>query len=89
MIASRVVARSHLEGLSQTDLLAYLKHHLKIAGIKNQLFADEAILAIHQGSGGLFCRANNLAGGALIAAGREKCRAVSAERVRVAFTEII
>ena len=89
MIASRVVARSHLEGLSQTDLLAYLKHHLKIAGIKNQLFADEAILAIHQGSGGLLCRAKDLAGGALIAASREKCRPVSAEHVRVAFTEII
>jgi general secretion pathway protein A len=88
-LASRVVARSHLEGLSQTDLLGYLKHHLEIAGIKNQLFADEAILAIHQGSGGLLRRANNLARGALIAATREKCRVVSAEHVRVASTEII
>lgn len=88
-IASRVVARSHLEGLDHTEMANYLKHHQEIAGIKNQLFADEAILAIHQGSGGLLRRANNLARGALIAAVREKCSVVSAEHVRVASTEII
>ena len=56
-----------------------LKHHQEIAGVKNQLFADEAILAIHQGSGGLLRRANNLARGALIAATREKGKVVSAD----------
>lgn len=88
-IASRVVARSHLEGLNHTEIANYLKHHLEIAGIKDQLFADEAILAIHQGSGGLLRRANNLARGALIALAREKGKVVSAEHVRVASTEII
>lgn len=88
-IASRVVARSHLEGLKSDDMTGYLKHHLEIAGVKDQLFADEAILAIHQGSGGLLRRANNLARGALIAAAREKCKIVSAEHVRIASTEII
>jgi len=88
-IASRVVARSHLEGLDHTQMAGYLKHHQEIAGVKNQLFADEAILAIHQGSGGLLRRANNLARGALIAATKEKSQIVSAEHVRVASTEII
>lgn len=88
-IASRVVARSHLEGLKSDDMAGYLKHHLEIAGVKDQLFADEAILAIHQGSGGLLRHANNLARGALIAAAREKCKVVSAEHVRVASTEVI
>ncbi len=87
-IASRVVARSHLEGLKYEDMTAYLKHHLVTAGSKNQIFADEAMLAIHQGSGGLLRRANNLARSALIAAAREKCQIVSAEHVRVASTEI-
>jgi type II secretory pathway predicted ATPase ExeA len=67
----------------------YLNHHLRIAGIKEQLFAEEAILAIHQGSGGLLRRANNLARGALLAAAIEKCRTVAAEHVRIASTEII
>ncbi len=88
-IASRVVARSHLEGLKSDNMAGYLKHHLEIAGVKDQLFADEAILAIHQGSGGLLRHANNLARGALIAAAREKCKVVSAEHVRVASTEVI
>ncbi len=49
----------------------------------------EAILAIHQGSGGLLRRANILASGALIAAATEKCSIVSGEHVRIASTEII
>jgi general secretion pathway protein A len=87
-LASRVIGRSHLEGLKQKDMEGYLKHHLEIAGIKEQLFSDEAILAIHQGSGGLLRRANLLAKGSLIAAAREKCMVVSAEHVRLASTEI-
>ena len=87
-LASRVIGRSHLEGLKQKDMTGYLKHHLEIAGIKEQLFSDEATLAIHQGSGGLLRRANLLAKGSLIAASREKCMVVSAEHVRMASTEI-
>ena len=87
-LASRIIGRSHLEGLKQKDMEGYLKHHLEIAGIKEQLFSDEAILAIHQGSGGLLRRANLLAKGALIAAARERCMVVSAEHVRLASTEI-
>jgi general secretion pathway protein A len=87
-LASRVIGRSHLEGLKQKDMAGYLKHHLEVAGIKEQLFSDEAILAIHQGSGGLLRMANLLAKGSLIAAAREKCLVVSAEHVRMASTEI-
>ncbi len=87
-LASRVIGRSHLDGLKQKEMAGYLKHHLEIAGIKEQLFSDEAILAIHQGSGGLLRRANLLAKGSLIAASREKCRVVAAEHVRMASTEI-
>jgi general secretion pathway protein A len=88
-LASRVIGRSHLEGLTLKDMGGYLKHHLEIAGIKEQLFSDEAILAIHQGSGGLLRRANYLAKGSLLAAAREKCRVVAGEHVRMATTEII
>lgn len=87
-LASRVIGRSHLEGLKQKEMAGYLKHHLEIAGVKEQLFSEEAILAIHQGSGGLLRRANLLAKGSLIAAARERVMVVSAEHVRVAATEI-
>ena len=88
-LASRVVGRSHLEGLTLKEMEGYLNHHLKIAGVKEQLFAEEAVLAIQQGSGGLLRRANHLARGALVAAALEKNRTVSAEHVRAASTEII
>lgn len=88
-LASRIVGKTHLHGLKLKDMDGYLKHHLEIAGIKEQLFADEAVMAIMQGSGGLLRRANTIARGALMAAAKEKCDVVSAEHVRIAATEII
>ena len=66
----------------------YLNHHLSIIGVKNSLFDDAALTAIHQGSGGLFRKANNLARGALIAAADAQSMTVTAEHVRLAATEI-
>ncbi|CAO0822804.1 hypothetical protein DFAR_320006 [Desulfarculales bacterium] len=45
-LASRVVARSHLAGVFLQDMQAYLLHHLKIAGVKQNLFSDLAVTAI-------------------------------------------
>jgi len=88
-LASRVIARSHMEALNGEETAQYLHHHLTIAGCKHNLFSEQAVTALHQGSGGLLRRANNLARGALMAAAMEKCTVVSAEHVRIASTEII
>jgi len=87
-LASRIVARSHLEGINRDDMELYLKHHLAIAGVKKNLFDQSAVTAIHQGSGGLFRKANHLARNALIAAAKGQSMAVNAEHVRLASTEI-
>ena len=87
-LASRVVARSHLQGTDFAGMQDYLKHHLAIAGIKQNLFDQNAMTAIHQGSGGLFRKANHLARGALIAAAANQSTLVNAEHVRLAATEI-
>ncbi len=87
-LASRVVARSHLEAANRPLMEDYLNHHLSIVGVTNSLFDDTAITAIHQGSGGLFRTANNLARGALIAAASDQSMTVTAEHVRRAATEI-
>jgi type II secretory pathway predicted ATPase ExeA len=87
-LASRVVARSHLQGTDLSGMQDYLKHHLAIAGIKHNLFDQNAITAIHQGSGGLFRKANHLARGALIAAAANQANLVNADHVRLAATEI-
>lgn len=87
-LASRIVARSHMEGLDRQGMLQYLEHHLSLAGVKTNLFEDAAVTAIHQGSGGLLRKANHLARGALIAAAGQESMSASAEHVRLAATEI-
>lgn len=87
-LASRIVARSHLEGGDREATGKYIRHHLKIAGVEADIFDESATTAVHQGSGGLFRKANHLARGALIAAAAEKSMTVCAEHVRLASTEI-
>jgi len=87
-LASRIVARSHFVGAEREQLESYLLHHLGIAGLNTMLFDDTAVTAIHQGSGGIFRKANHLARGALIAAAAGKEKTVTAEHVRAAASEI-
>jgi type II secretory pathway predicted ATPase ExeA len=87
-LASRIVARSHLEGINRQHMDQYLKHHLTIAGLKTNPYDETAITAIHQGSGGLFRKANHLARGALIAAAKEQSTVVNGDHIRIAATEI-
>jgi len=88
-LASRVVCKSHLTGVDLAGMQQYLTHHLAIAGVSQQLFEDGAVTAIHQGSGGLFRKANHLARGAIVAAAKEQVTVVTAEHVRLAATEIL
>jgi type II secretory pathway predicted ATPase ExeA len=87
-LASRIIARSHLDGLNLQGMKEYLNHHIRLAGIDIDIFTDQAITAIHQGSGGLLRKANHLARGALVAAVAKKEMNVSAEHVRLAATEV-
>jgi len=87
-LASRIVARSHLEGADRKQMDVYLAHHQKLAGVKRDLFEEAAVTAIYQGSAGLFRKANHLARGSLIAAAQNRCTMVSAEHVRSASTEV-
>jgi general secretion pathway protein A len=87
-LASRVIARTHLSSLNQEQIAVYLQHHLEVAG-KKQLFSDQAITAIYQGSAGILRKTNLLAKGGLIAAATEKENLVSAEHIRLASTELM
>lgn len=87
-MASRIIARSHMEGMNLQSMQQYLVHHLRLAGIETNFFEDTAVIAIHQGSGGLPRKANHLARGALIAAASDETITVTPEHVRLAATEI-
>jgi len=88
-LSSRIVARSHLKAVDLEAMEEYLRHHLSIAGLKNSPFNEPAVTAVHQGSGGLFRKANHLARGALIAAAAEKSQTVTADHVRMANSELL
>lgn len=87
-LASRVVARSHLNAIGKDEMKRYIIHHLEIAGTKEELFSEEAHKAIFQGSGGLFRKANHLARGSLIAAAKQKSQVVLLDHVKAASSEI-
>jgi general secretion pathway protein A len=87
-LSSRVLGRTHLEAIRKEVMEQYIRHHLELAGCTKKIFSDEAVFAIHQGSGGLLRKANSLAKTAMLAAALEECPTVSPEHVRVATTEI-
>jgi len=87
-LASRIVGRSHLEGVTRDQMEQYLAHHLAIAGVKHNLFDETAVTAIQQGSRGIFRKANHLARGALIVAAKNKSMTVTTDHVRMAATEL-
>lgn len=88
-MASRVVAKTHLNSIHRSQMEEYLSHHIKYAGVKKNPFTESAITAIHQGSGGLLRKANHLAKGGLIGAAKDKENQVTAEHIRIASTELI
>lgn len=88
-LASRVVAKTHLEPLGRSDMDDYVAHHLAVAGVKKRLFEDGALTAIYQGSGGLLRKANSLARGGLVAAATDGRDTVNAEHIRIAMSELL
>ena len=88
-LASRIVGRAHISGLNREQMDEYVSHHLAQSGITKGLFNESAITAIHQGSGGILRKANNLARGGLIAAANEGVNEVTPKHIRMAATELI
>jgi len=63
----RISTRFTITGMDPVDTVAYVRHHLKLAGRSDPLFSDDAITAIHQTSRGYPRTVNNLAVASLIA----------------------
>jgi general secretion pathway protein A len=87
-LASRILGRNHLEAIRKEVMEEYLNHHIRLAGNEKKIFSQEAVFAIHQGSGGLLRKANSLAKTAIMACAMDQAHSVSAEHVRLASTEL-
>lgn len=56
----RLRVRYHLEGLTADETSAYIKHQLKLAGAKTDIFADDVIKQVFMASEGIPREINNL-----------------------------
>lgn len=83
----RVSTRYAITGMNGPDTLAYIRHHLKLAGRSDPLFSDDAVTAIHQASRGYPRAVNNLAVSALIATYAADKSIVDLTAAQAAITE--
>lgn len=67
----RIATRFSIKAMDLGESAAYLRHHLKLAGREEPLFADDAVARLHRVSNGLPRALNNAATAALIAAAAE------------------
>ena len=80
----RVVASHHLPALSADDTVAYIRHRMRTAGRApgDEIFTEEACLAVFEASSGVPRRINALCGRALMQAALDQTETVEADAVR-------
>lgn len=88
--AQRITAKVQLEPLSLEATLAYIQHHLKVAGLSDgiTIFADDALRRIADYTLGTPRRINLLCTAALIAAAADKKKIVDDIAVRRAINDL-
>lgn len=59
-IVQRLSIRFHLDGMNRDETKGYITHHLKRAGVTNEIFTDMAIDVIHAFTQGIPRKINNL-----------------------------
>ena len=87
-IAQRVTGRYHLEPLSKQDTLVYVRHRMKVAGARSEVFTKPALHSIYRLSGGIPRLINVVADRALLAAYTEERKSIGAGLVRRAAGEV-
>jgi len=87
-IAQRVTGRYHLEPLSCEDTFIYVKHRLKVAGARTEIFTHSAIRKIYRRSGGIPRLINIVADRALLAAYTQERATINGRLVRRAAAEV-
>jgi len=62
----RIAVRYHLRPFDLQESIAYIKHHLRVAGSPNQIFSDSFITAVYDQTKGVPRQINNLCRSALL-----------------------
>ncbi len=89
-LSQRVIARYHLEALSETETRSYLRQRLRVAGAHGpHLFSSSAVRRLHALAGGVPRRINLIADRALLGAFAKGKRVVNAVVVEQAAGEVL
>jgi general secretion pathway protein A len=87
-LAQRVTGRYHLDPLSRSESSAYVKHRLRIAGAKSDIFTSGALAELYRCSGGVPRLLNIVGDRALLGGYTEDRHLISAGMVRKAASEV-
>jgi general secretion pathway protein A len=87
-LAQRITGRYHLEALSRTETLAYVRHRLRVAGAAAEVFTAGALREVHRLSGGIPRIINVVCDRALLGAFTREEHRVTGDLVRNAAAEV-
>ena len=88
-VAQRVIARFHLDALTEEETAQYLRHRLAVAGLTSAMpFSQRAMQAIHHAARGVPRRINLVADRALLGAYAESVPRVDKRIVEKAAVEV-
>ena len=87
-LAQRITGRYHLEALTRTESIAYVRHRLRVAGATTDVFTAGALREIHRLSGGIPRIINVVCDRSLLGAFTREEHRVSGELVRKAASEV-
>lgn len=82
-IAQRINIRFHLAALSRAETVAYIQHQLKVVGVDRSVFTDDAMHLIHEYSGGIARKINNLSTSCLLHAFAKSKSLIDDHMVRI------
>jgi len=81
-LSQRLRFRYALEGFTEEETVAYIKHHLRLVGASDDLFTPEAAKLLFQESRGILREINNHATLAMLKAESDQCAKVDVKLIR-------
>lgn len=84
----RIALRYDLQAFNSVETAQYVKHRLAVAGAKRELFEDAALQLLHERSGGIPRRINQIADMALLTGMGRKAAIINADVVREAIESL-
>jgi len=82
-IVQRVNIRFHLPGMELGETKGYITHHIRLAGVQNPLFTEDAIDVIHEFCSGIARKVNNVCTACLLDAFARRKNLIDDRMVRV------